>query len=90
MLQAGPFTAGKCPAALREASASRGNAQRRASSVCVSPEVSLTERNREAHGWVWMNGEACHALLRLPPALHRVRSSRVQKGVNRRWFLERE
>jgi hypothetical protein len=63
------FTAAKCPAALREASASRGDAQRRASSVRVSPEVSLTERTREVHGWVWMYGEACHALLRLPPAL---------------------
>jgi hypothetical protein len=32
----------------------------------VSPEVRLTEKTREAHGWVCVYGEACRALAVIP------------------------
>jgi hypothetical protein len=56
-LQAGPA---KCPAALREASASTKGVTYRA---VAQEAVRLTEKTREAHRWVWMYVEARHALL---------------------------
>jgi hypothetical protein len=61
MLQAGPFTAAKCPAALREASASTKGVTYRDR---LSGGARLTEKTREAHGWVY--GEAGRALAVTP------------------------
>jgi hypothetical protein len=61
MLQAGPFTAAKCPAALRgvPASTTKGVAFRDVPLVCASPEVGASLRKPARRmGGVCVYGEA--------------------------------